>query len=191
MAMTSSPPSISLTGFSPAFLLFEKVKTGEIDPYHVDIELLIREFEKKAQELKDYGFFSLAGEFLLALCKLLKFKLEYFFPTPPKPERKRITIQEVQNILELEEETTPFEFQHLVRVGRPQGSKNTPKPKETSETPEEHVPLHKAFSIEDYIKILTEKNLTTFNTFEAFFHSIPSPIERVRFFMAWLNLTSH
>lgn len=174
-----------MVAFSTVDYLLEKVEKGEIDPYDVDVGRLVEEFRRMAESLSAEGMLRLAGSFLQASVKLLKYKLEYFFPTvEPKRERRKITLQEVKEVLE--EEEGELEFEHFVAVGRKEGSKNKSTKPYFSEP--EPIPLHKAMKPEDYMKVLKELNLYEFEDFKSFFYSLKDPIERVRFFMAWLML---
>lgn len=164
--------------------LLKKVEKGEIDPYQVDIEKLIGEFRAMAESLSSDGMLRLAGSFLQASVKLLKYKLEYFFPTVEHKRERKITLEEVKEVLKEEEQE--FELEHFVSVGRKAGSKNkSVKPYFYEPEP---IPLHKAMKPEDYMKAIKKLNLYDFKDFESFFYSLKDPIERVRFFMAWLMI---
>ncbi len=162
-------------------VLLEKVEKGELDPFDVDLVALVHE-TKERLSLVD------AGEFLLVCVKLLKYKLEYFFPSPPlQKQRKKITLQDVKNILE-EEEADPF-GEYLVKVGRPAGTPNRVKGND-----EKHVesfgkfPLHKSFSWEEYARLIKELNLESWENFQRFF--IPFQIERRELGFLWFGCKS-
>lgn len=168
--------------------LLKKVELGEIDPYDVNICSLIEEFRVMSERLSSEGMLRLAGTFFLASVKLLKYKLEYFFPQAPhKKERRNITLEEVKEVLRMEEDD-PYEY--FVSVGRKAGSKNKNiRHKSYSlQTEPEPIPLHKAMNPEEYMKALKELNLYDFEDFKNFFYSLKDPLERVRFFIAWLSI---
>ncbi|MEM3426651.1 MAG: hypothetical protein QW212_00120 [Nitrososphaerales archaeon] len=167
---------------TPLGILLEKVEKGELDPYDIDLVALIEELRKSAERLP----LGIAGEFLMACAKLLKLKLEYFFPSPPSsPQRRKITLQEVKEALS-EEEDPLGEYQ--VHVGRPLGSKGEKREALPPTQEEEHIPLHKSFSPEEYAKKIQELGLTDWESFKKFFYSLQDRIERVRFFMSWLEV---
>ncbi len=164
--------------------LYELVREGRIDAYDVDLTKLVEAFKEKAESLKEADLLPLAGRFLLASVKIMKLKLEYFFPPVVKQrERKKITIEEVKEVLEGDIDL----YEYVVPVGRPKGSK-TQKVSVALSEPED-VPLHKDWRIEDYMRFLVEKNLLEWEEFERFFYSLKDKLERVRFFMAWLSLS--
>jgi len=88
---------------SPYTLVLKEVEEGKLNPFDVDLEYLIGLFEEKAKELEDREFFVEAGMFLMVAAKLLKLQLRTIFPEP-KRERKRITVEEVKEVIEEVEE---------------------------------------------------------------------------------------
>ncbi len=105
-----------------------------------------------------------------------------------KGKRRKVKLEEV--LQAISEETQEEEVDLLlyeIKVGRPQGSKDTVQ--RISFTLDEPLPLHKEFKIEDYIEALKRLNLYSFEELKSWLIKIEDHIERVRFFMAWLEWT--
>lgn len=120
---------------------------------------------------------------------LLKLKVEKLFGVKEeKGKRRKVKLEEV--LQAISEETQEEEVDLLlyeIKVGRPQGSKDTVQ--RISFTLDEPLPLHKEFKIEDYIEALKRLNLYSFEELKSWLIKIEDHIERVRFFMAWLEWT--
>jgi len=134
---------------SPYNLVLKEVEEGKLNPFDVDVEYLIELFEEKAKELEDREFFIEAGMFLMVATRLLKLKLKTIFPEP-KRERRKITVEEVKEVIkEVEEEiksdTLDWLYDYSPNVGRPKGSVKVEKPKTLKfrEFFRREVPLHK------------------------------------------------
>ncbi|GAB6064923.1 ScpA family protein [Aquifex pyrophilus] len=132
--------------FSPYELVLAEIEKGNVNPFEVDLEHIIKIFEEKAKELEERELFLEAGVFLLVATKLLKLKLRYLFPEP-KRERKRITIEEVKEVVkEAEEEADFLEwlYDYSPSVGRPKGSRVVkPQKMDFKEFFKKEIPLHK------------------------------------------------
>ncbi len=115
---------------SPYELILKEIRKGKIDPYDVDVRYLVDLFREHAKELENSEYLREAGRFLEASAKLIKLQVEDIFPTP-KPERKRITIKEVREVLVEDRDTYEQQYDlswlwgHEVKVGRPPGAKDT------------------------------------------------------------------
>jgi len=109
---------------SPYELVLEEVQRGRLSPFDVDIDYLIEVFRRQAEKLKEGEYLREAGKFLEASAKLLRFKTEVLFPTP---EKKRVTIREVREVLEenvIEEDLSlDWLYSYVPKVGRPSGAK--------------------------------------------------------------------
>lgn len=125
-----------------------------------------------------------AGEFLLAIAKLLKLKVDKMLGVGEKTrrQRQRVKLSEVVEVLK-QEEDLEWLYGYEVRVGRPKGSKDT---KERPNHESEHIHLYKEFRIQEYIKELKSHSVEDFTKLKTFLHSFADRIERIRFFMAWL-----
>lgn len=115
--------------FSPYELVLKEIESGNLDPFDIDLEHLIELFRKEARKLKEWEYFEEAGRFLSTSAKLLKLQIEEIFPKP-KPERKRITIKEVRDVLvDTENNYEPqydlsWLWDYKPKVGRPSGAKD-------------------------------------------------------------------
>jgi len=147
--------------FSPYELAIREAERGTLDPFDIDLEYLIDLFRKEAEELKEWEYFEEAGRFLEASTKLIKLQVEQIFPKP-KPERKRITIKEVKDVLVEDNDTCEPEYdlswlwEHEVKVGRPSGSRDRQERKLTWKefwSQAESVSLHREI---DYRKLAEE-----------------------------------
>jgi len=134
---------------SPYKLVLKEVEEGKLNPFDVNVQYLIELFEEKAKELEGREFFIEAGIFLMVAAKLLKLQLRTIFPEP-KRERKRITIEEVKELIEeVEEEivsdTLEWLYDYSPQVGRPKGSVRVEKPKKIPlrDFFKREIPLHK------------------------------------------------
>ncbi|RUM31322.1 MAG: segregation/condensation protein A [Aquifex sp.] len=135
--------------FSPYELVLKEVEEGKLNPFDVDLEYLIGLFEEKAKELEDREFFIEAGVFLMVATRLLKLKLKTIFPEP-KREKRKITVEEVKEVIEEAEEeissdTLDWLYEYSPQLGRPKGSVKAEKPRtlKLKEFFRTEVPLHK------------------------------------------------
>ena len=143
--------------FSPYELVIREIEIGSLDPFDINLGYLIELFRKEAEDLKEWEYFEEAGRFLEASTKLIKLQVEGIFPKP-KPERKKITIKEVRDVLVGNEDACESEYdlswlwEHEVKVGRPARSKGmqerTPAWRELW-TQVENIPVHRTT---DYCK---------------------------------------
>ena len=122
----------------------------------MDVFYLAELFREIAKELESSEYLREAGRFLEASVKLLRLQVEEIFPRP-KPERRKITIKEVREVLEENPEEPEYDlswlWEHEVKVGRPSGSKDKQERKLTWKefwAQAEDVPLHKEI---DYRKL--------------------------------------
>ena len=147
--------------FSPYELFILEMEKGSLDPFDIDLGYLIELFRKEAENLKEWEYFEEAGRFLEASTKLIKLQVEEIFPRP-KPERKKITIKEVREVLVENEDTCEPEYdlswlwKYEVKVGRPAGAKDKQERKLTWKefwSQAESVPLHRKI---DYRKLAEE-----------------------------------
>ena len=121
---------------SPYELVLEEVREGRVDPYDVDVFYLAELFRKTAQELESSEYLREAGRFLEASTKLIKIQIEKIFPRP-KPEREKITIKEVREVLVENEDNYELEYDlswfydYSPKVGRPTGVRNSKERKLT------------------------------------------------------------
>lgn len=134
---------------SPYELILKEVEEGKLNPFDVNVKYLIELFEEKAKDLEDREFFIEAGIFLMAAAKLLKLQLLSVFPEP-KRERKRITIEEVEKVIEevekeIASDTLEWLYEYSPNVGRAKGSTKVEKPKEMPlrDFFKKEIPLHK------------------------------------------------
>ncbi len=140
--------------FSPYELILREIEEGKLNPFDVNVQYLIELFEEKAKELEDREFFIEAGIFLIIAAKLLKLQLRTIFPEP-KRERKRITVEEVKEVIEeVEEEiasdTLEWLYDYSPNVGRPKGSTGIEKPKKMDSKEFVELPLHKSKNVDWY-----------------------------------------
>jgi len=117
------------TILSPYELVLREIEKGILDPFDVDLDYLIELFRETAKELEAEEYLREAGRFIEASAKLMKLQVDEIFPRP-KPERKRITIKEVRDVLvdtgnnyEPEYDLS-WLWEHEVKVGRPSGAKD-------------------------------------------------------------------
>lgn len=178
---------------SPIEFLLEKAKRGEIDPEDINVKDLVEEFKKQVERLSGFELFHQAGAFLQAISSLLKLKVEKLLNFDTKEEKKKkIKLQEVIEVLKQEEEEEEIGddlewlWDYKVRAGRPQGSRDTQARESLAQM--EKVPLYGEFKIEQYRKVLEEFGLYEFEDFEKWLAKIQDRVERVRFFMAWLDM---
>ncbi len=114
---------------SPYELVLREIEKGAPDLFDIDLEYLIEMFRKENGSLKEWNYFEEAGRFLFTSTKLLKLRIEDIFPSS-KPERKRITIKEVQEVPGTSETEAgeghdlSWLWDYQVRAGRPAGAKN-------------------------------------------------------------------
>lgn len=148
---------------SPYELVLEEVKNGKVDPYDVDVSYLADLFRKTAQELESSEYLREAGRFLEASAKLLRFQIEEIFPKP-EPERRKVTIKEVKEVLEESPEESKYDLSFLYdytpKVGRPKGAKDTTERKLTWQefwSQAESVPLHKEVNYHELAREVREK----------------------------------
>jgi len=172
---------------SPYELVLSEIEKGRVDPFDVDLQYLIGLFKEEAEKLKEWEYLEEAGRFLQACTKLLKLQVEKIFPAP-KPERKRITIKEVRDVLVDTENNYESEYdlswlwEHEVRVGRPSGAKDRVErklsrkefleiaQKDLKEVLHEEVDYHKlARKVRD--KILRGEPIKTLREFIAYLHA--------------------
>ena len=119
----------TVTIASPYELVLEEIEKGKIDPFDIDLDYLASLFRETAKKLSASDYLREAGRFLEATAKLLKLQIEEIFPKP-KPEKKRITIKEVRDVLVDTENNYEPEYdlswlwEHEVKVGRPSGTKD-------------------------------------------------------------------
>ncbi len=119
----------TVTIASPYELVLEEIEKGKIDPFDIDLDYLASLFRETAKKLSASDYLREAGRFLEATAKLLKLQIEEIFPKP-KPEKKRITIKEVRDVLVDTENNYEPEYdlswlwEHEVKVGRPSGAKD-------------------------------------------------------------------
>ena len=148
---------------SPYELALEEVREGRVDPYDVDVFYLAELFRKTAQELESSEYLREAGRFLEASAKLLKLQVEEIFPRP-KPERKKITIKEVKEVLEENPEEPEYDlsfiYDYSPKIGRPSGVKDKQPRKLTWKEfwfQAGNVPLHKEVNYHELAKEVREK----------------------------------
>jgi len=138
---------------SPYEFVLKEVEEGKVNPFDVDVEYLIELFKEKAKDLQGHKFFIEAGIFILAASKLLKLQVQTIFPEPKK-ERRKITIEEVKEVIEeVEEEiasdTLDWLYDYSPHVGRPKGSIKAEKPKILKPSSlREFLPLHKSQEVD-------------------------------------------
>jgi len=117
------------TVLSPYELVLQEIEKGNIDPFDINLEYLIDMFRREAENLKEWEYLEEAGRFLEVSAKLLKLQIEEIFPRP-KPDRKRITIKEVRDVLADTENNYEQQYDlswlwdHKVKAGRPSGAKD-------------------------------------------------------------------
>ena len=148
---------------SPYELVLEEIKEGRINPYDMDVFYLAELFREIAKELESSEYLREAGRFLEASAKLLRLQVEEIFPRP-KPERKRITIKEVREVLEESPEESEYDlsfiYDYSPNVGRPSGSRDRQERKLTWNefwSQAENVPLHKEVNYHELAKEVREK----------------------------------
>ncbi len=148
---------------SPYEVVLEEVKEGKISPYDVDVSYLANLFRKLAKELESSEYLREAGRFLEASAKLLKLQIEEIFPRP-KPERKKITIKEVKEVLEENTEEHEYDlsfiYDYTPRIGRPCEAKDTVERKLTWKefwSKAGNVPLHREVNYHELAKEVREK----------------------------------
>lgn len=173
---------------SPEEVLLEKVRKGEIDPEDIDLEELIRDFRQRLEELSSSELMPHAGRFILAISGLLKLKVERFLGVKEnKVRKKKVRLEEVlQVISEQASSEDPDWMLYEIKVGRPQGRKDTVQ--RAGNTLEESVPLHKEFRVEEYVEFLKRRGLYEFEELKSWLLSLQDRIERIRFLLAWLFL---
>jgi len=113
---------------SPYELVLAKAQEGKIDPFDIDLDYLISLFRETAKELEAGEYLIEAGRFLEASAKLMKLQVEEIFPKP-KPERKKVTIEQVKEVLAEEEQQEAeydmeFIYSYTPKIGRPSGAKD-------------------------------------------------------------------
>jgi len=153
---------------SPYELVLVKVQEGEIDPFDVDLDHLLSLFRETAKELEAGEYLREAGRFLEATTKLLKLQVEEIFPRP-KPERKKVTIEQVKEVLAEEPEQEPsydmsFIYSYTPKIGRPSGAKDRVERKLSWKEfweKAESVPLHKEIDYHELARKLRERYLKT------------------------------
>ncbi len=172
---------------SPYELVIREIEKGNLDPFDIDLGYLIELFRKEAEDLKEWEYFEEAGRFLEASTKLMRLQVEEIFPRP-KPERKKITIKEVREVLVENEDTYEPEYdlswlwEHEVKVGRPAGAKDKQErkltwkefwkiaQKDVREVLHEEVDYHK-LAEEVRKKILRGEPIRTLREFIAYLHA--------------------
>ena len=148
---------------SPYELVVKEVERGKVDPFDVDVFYLARLFRELAEELESSEYFREAGRFLGASAKLLRLQVEEIFPSP-KPEKKRITIKEVREVLKESSEEGEYDlsfvYDYSPKIGRPSGAKDRVERKLTWKEfwdQAESVPLHKEINYYELAKEVREK----------------------------------
>jgi len=153
---------------SPYEIVLKEIREGRVDPYDVDVEYLINLFRKYAKELESAEYLREAGRFLESSAKLIRLQIEEIFPRPPrkKPERK-ITVEDVKEVLEEQGETEydlSFLWNYTPNVGRPKGSIDKVERKERKLSWREfwseargEVPLHKEVNYHKLAEKVREK----------------------------------
>ena len=148
---------------SPYELVLEEIKKGRVNPYDIDVFCLAKLFREIAKELESSEYLREAGRFLEASVKLLRLQVEEIFPRP-RPERKKITIKEVKEVLEENpaesEYDLSFIYDYSPKIGRPSGAKDRVKRKLTWTefwAQAESVLLHKEVNYHELAKEVREK----------------------------------
>ena len=120
---------------SPYELLLKEIERGNLDPFNVNLEYLIKLFQEKTGELRSGDYFIEAGLFLQAVSRLLKLKVQTIF-SESNSEKRKITIKEVKKVLgEAKGEgidTLDWLYIYTPQVGRPKGKAGVEKSKRIS-----------------------------------------------------------
>ena len=147
---------------SPYELVLEDIKEGQINPYDIDVFYLAELFKEIAKELESTEYLREAGRFLEASAKLLRLQVEEIFPRP-KPERKKIKIKEVKEVLEESPEESEYDlsfiYDYSPNVGRPSGSRDRQERKLTWKEfwDQAEIPLHKVVNYHELAKEVRER----------------------------------
>jgi segregation and condensation protein A len=137
----------------PLYLAYRLVEEGKIDPWDVDIELLLKTYleEIKKIELQDLR---VPARVIAFATYLLKKQLELFFPNPPKKRKKRkLTLKEIADEFKKlpTEELVEQTIKRVRKIKRT--TKGTREKRKIQQ--EEKPPLHRA-KLEEVLQQLLE-----------------------------------
>ncbi len=134
-------------GPSPYEVAVREIEKGNIDPFDVDLNSLIKLFTESAKDLENREFFIEAGIFLETAVRLMKLQLRTIFPEIGEGKRK-VTIKEVKEVLEevkdeFDADTMEWLYEYLVPVGRPVGKKSEKRTEVLETISIKEIPLHR------------------------------------------------